>query len=63
MSTAFELKHDIIDLEARHDKLVRAIDRKHGEYDQVCADIKSATERLAKMQAEIKKVKDHFGVS
>jgi hypothetical protein len=60
MSTA--LRRDVLDLEAKHDALVREIDRKHNELDRVRANIKAETERLAKIQAEIKKVKAHFGV-
>jgi hypothetical protein len=62
MSTAAELKHDIRELEREHDALVREIDRKHKELDQVRLQIKAETERFTKIQAEIKKVKDYFGV-
>jgi hypothetical protein len=50
------------ELEAIHDRLVREIDRKEQELDSVRADIKGETERLAKIQAEIKRVKAQFGV-
>jgi hypothetical protein len=60
MSTA--LRRDVLDLEAKHDALVREIDRKHMELDQVRAQIKTETERLAKIEAAIKKVKDRLGV-
>jgi chromosome segregation ATPase len=62
ISTAAELKDDIRDLEARHDALVRAIDRKHAELDSVHAQIKAASEKLTKIEAAIKAVKNRFGV-
>jgi hypothetical protein len=62
MSATAELQHDIRDLEARHDALVRAIDRKHAELDSVHALIKAATEKLTKIEAAIKAVKNRFGV-
>jgi chromosome segregation ATPase len=63
MSTATrQLEHDIRDLEARHDALVRTIDRKHQELDQVHAQIQAQTKRLAEIEAAIKAVKNRFGV-
>jgi hypothetical protein len=63
MSTATrELQHDILELEARHDALERNIDRKHQELDSLAVQIKIRTEELAKIRAEIQKVKNHFGV-
>jgi hypothetical protein len=64
MSTATkQLERDVLDLERQHDALVRAIDRKHGELDQINVKIQAATERLANIQAEIQKVKKRFGVT
>jgi chromosome segregation ATPase len=57
-----ELQRDIEDLEAQHDKLVRAIARKNQELDLLNIHIKAATENLARIRAEIQKVKSHFGV-
>jgi chromosome segregation ATPase len=62
MSAVAQLKSDVTALEAEHDALVRAIDRKHQELDSLGVQIKSATERLDKIRAEIAKVKAHFGV-
>jgi hypothetical protein len=62
MSTSTQLRGDIRDLEAQHDRLVREIDRKHDELDQVRAKIKREGDRLGKIQAEIARVKNHFGV-
>jgi hypothetical protein len=62
MSTAAQLNHDIRGLEATHDALVREIDRKYGELDQIAAEIKLESDRLDKIRAEIANVKAHFGV-
>jgi hypothetical protein len=62
MSAAAELKSDIRALEAEHDALVRAINRKHAELDALGIQIKASTDNLAKIRAEIAKVKSHFGV-
>jgi chromosome segregation ATPase len=62
MSAVAQLKSDVTALEAEHDALVRAINRKHQELDALNTHIKSATERLDKIRAEIQKVKNHFGV-
>jgi hypothetical protein len=60
MSTV--LRREVLDLEAKHDALVREIDRKHEELDQVRARVSAETDRLAKIQAEIAKIKAKFGV-
>jgi septation ring formation regulator EzrA len=63
MSTATrQLERDILDLEREHDALVRAIERKHQEYDHLLVNIQARTEQLDKIKAEIQKVKKHFGV-
>jgi hypothetical protein len=56
------LARDVRDLEATHDALVREIERKYAELDQVGAKIKAENERLAHIRAEIQKVKTKFGV-
>ena len=62
MSAVAELQRDVEALEAQHDKLVRAIARKNQELDLLNIHIKAATENLARIKAEIQKVKSHFGV-
>jgi hypothetical protein len=62
MSAVAQLKSDVTALEAEHDALVRAVDRKHQELDALNVQIKAETDRLAKIRAEIQKVKNHFGV-
>ena len=62
MSAVAELKAHVTELEAEHDALVRAIGRKHDELDALNVQIKAETGRLAKIRAEIQKVKNHFGV-
>jgi chromosome segregation ATPase len=62
MSAVAELQRDIEALEAEHDALVRAIARKNQELDLLNIHIKAATENLARIKAEIQKVKSHFGV-
>jgi chromosome segregation ATPase len=62
MSAVAELKAHVTELEAEHDALVRAIGRKHDELDALNVQIKAETDRLAKIRAEIQKVKNHFGV-
>jgi len=62
MSAVAELQRDVEALEAQHDKLVRAIARKNQELDLLNIHIKAATENLARIRAEIQKVKAHFGV-
>jgi hypothetical protein len=62
MSAVAELKRDITELEVEHDGLVRAIKRKHAELDQLGIQIKASTDNLARIKAEIAKVKSYFGV-
>jgi len=62
MSAVAQLKAAVTELEAEHDALVRAIGRKHDELDALNVQIKAETGRLAKIRAEIQKVKNHFGV-
>ena len=62
MSAVAHLKAAVTELEAEHDALVRAIGRKHDELDALNVQIKAETGRLAKIRAEIQKVKNHFGV-
>jgi hypothetical protein len=62
MSAVAQLQHDILELEAKHDRLVREIDRKYAELDQVRAEINAEAVRLAKIRAEIVRIKSHFGV-
>jgi predicted nucleic acid-binding Zn-ribbon protein len=62
MSAVAQLKSDVTALEAEHDALARAIARKHQELDALTTHIKAETDRLAKIRAEIQKVKSHFGV-
>jgi chromosome segregation ATPase len=57
-----ELQRDIEDLEAEHDALKRTIARKHQELDALGVQIKASTDNLARIRAEIQKVKSHFGV-
>ena len=62
MSAVAELKAHVTELEAEHDALVRAIARKHEEFDQLNTHIKAETDRLDRIKAEIAKVKAHFGI-
>jgi predicted nucleic acid-binding Zn-ribbon protein len=62
MSTVAQLQYDIRGLESKHDALAREIDRQHQALEQARADIRAEVARLEKIRAEIKKIKDHFGV-
>jgi septal ring factor EnvC (AmiA/AmiB activator) len=62
MSAVAQLKSDVTALEAEHDALVRTIARKHQELDALNAQIKASTDNLAKIRAEIARIKSHFGV-
>jgi hypothetical protein len=62
MSAAAELQRDIVELEREHDALVRAIARKHVEFDLLNKQIRQATDRLDQINANIKRIKQHFGV-
>jgi hypothetical protein len=63
MSEVGELKSDIRELEREHDALERTITRKHAEYDRLLIAIKTKTDALDKIRAEIARLKAHFGVS
>jgi hypothetical protein len=62
LQTQSELERGILELEARYDALVRAIARKDQEHILLDHKIKARTEDLAKIEAEIAKVKTRFGV-
>jgi hypothetical protein len=57
-----ELERGILELEARYDALMRSIARKDQEHILLDHKIKARTEDLAKIEAEIAKVKSRFGV-
>jgi chromosome segregation ATPase len=62
VSAATQLKSDVLELEREHDALTRTIDRKHAELDSLNVHIRARTDDLARIRAEIAKVKAHFGV-
>jgi hypothetical protein len=57
-----ELERGILELEASYDALMRAIARKDAEHSLLDHRIKQRAEDLAKIEAEIAKVKSRFGV-
>jgi len=63
MSARAELRSDIAGLEVEHDALVRACEREYEELDRVKAERSREEARLAKIKAEINRIKAHFGVS
>jgi len=63
MSDVSELKADIRELEREHDALERTIGRKHDELDRLLVAIKTKTDALEKIKAEITRLRLHFGVS
>jgi hypothetical protein len=62
MSATAELKRDLLDLQGEYDKLTRMVEAKNEELDLISADIRRETARLEKIRAEIKRIKNHFGV-
>ena len=63
MGAVAELKADIRELEREHDALERTITRKHSELDTLLMAIKTKTDVLDKIRAEIARLKTHFGVA
>jgi hypothetical protein len=61
-AAAQQLERDIRALEAEHDALKRTITRRHQELDQLLIHIRAREADLAKINAEIKRIKAHFGV-